>query len=178
MNDEKQEMKEAFNFVTGDMDNKSKDISRFIWQANEQEFTICRFFIGWSIASIGAITVFYLQNSSTKPLLLPYLIPLIVSLVFLSLSVAFGVSHHFSFHNQLINKAQELDNDRKNILKNIIEKNMKGIIAIRDNSLETYANKSTIEIGKRWLLYLQFMAFLIGILSFVLCVIFCGYLGV
>lgn len=107
MNQENFKEYDDFQFVSNDMDNKAKDLSRFTQEANEQEFTICRFLIGWSAAAIGAITAFYLQTNNL------YLNPLKFTLIPLALSTCFGVLHHLSFH--LSKNAVSISQIHKNV---------------------------------------------------------------
>ncbi len=101
---------EIKKFITDDLDAKARDIGRFTQEANEQEGKVCRFFIGWAVASIGALTMLYLKNSivTEANVNCPLWLYLRVSLLFLSASVLFGILDHFWFFRGLLNKSKEL----------------------------------------------------------------------
>ena len=117
-------IEEHAKIVSEDMNNQAKDISRFVQMANDQEFTICRFFISWGIGSIAVVAGFYIHNFNINSPIISYLSWLKFSLIPLGLSIAAGVFHHLLFHDRLISKAKELDENNRNNIADIMEKGL------------------------------------------------------
>ena len=158
-------MEEIKKFIADDLTNKAKDINRFTQQANEQEFIVCRFFIGWSVASIGALVMFYLQNINIEsPKTIILLLSLREAFLPLTVSIFLGILQHLSFGNNLLKKSVELDQKIRDRVKKIIEKGDAAILEIKEALIKEYTDESIVLIGFKGFLYSQIASFLFGIL--------------
>lgn len=171
----KMSIDEIKKFITDDLNNKAKDIERFTQEANEQEVTVCRFFIGWAVASIGALTMLYLGNPIVSEANVNYSLWLYLreSLLPLSASVFLGILDHFLFFHRLLNKSQELDKTIRQRIVKIVEKSNSEdeLKSIKDEILKEYKEQPAIIIGFKGFLYAQIAAFLFAVLV-VACAVF------
>ncbi len=158
---------EIKKFITDDLDAKARDIGRFTQEANEQEVKVCRFFIGWAVASIGALTMLYLKNSIVTEANVNYLlwVRLREGLFPLVASVFLGILDHLLFCHRLLNKSKELDRTIRGRIVRIIEKGnleteLKGI---KDEILKEYKEQPAIIIGFKGFLYAQIAAFFFAV---------------
>ncbi|MDO8675907.1 MAG: hypothetical protein Q7K71_07340 [Candidatus Omnitrophota bacterium] len=166
-------MEEIKKFIEDDLTNKAKDINSFTQQANEQEFIVCRFLIGWSVASIGALIMFYLQNINIES---PKTIMLLLSLreAFLPLvvSIFLGILQHLSFGSNLLKRSAELDKKSRKKVKKIMEEGDAAIPKIAKDLITEYTEESILTIGFKGFLYSQMASFLFGIFMVGYSVIF------
>ncbi len=158
-------MEEIKKFIADDLTNKAKDINRFTQQANEQEFIVCRFFIGWGVASIGALVMFCLQNINIgSPRTIAFLLSLRKACVPLVISIFFGILQHLSFSHNLLKKSAGLDKKISDRVKKILEKGDAAILEIKKDLIKEYTEESILTIGFKGFLYLQMVSFWLGIL--------------
>ena len=158
------EIKKHAEVVSVHMNNQAKDISRFIQQANEQEFIICRFFISWGIGTVAAVAGIYLYNFNINSPIIPYLSFLRWALFPLVISIATGTCYHLHFHDKLLKKADELDESNRNYMKRTIEKGPEEIINISKEIIQQYSEKPSISFGSKKWLYWQMGLFGLGII--------------
>ncbi len=153
-------------FVIERMNNRQTDIHRFTQQANEQEFIICRFLVGWSIAVVAGIISYYLSMISTGKYVKDFLACFGIALVLLVLSIVSGLGHHFYFWNLL-----------KTTAKNLDEKNRKDAVLLYNNANGNSATilfrqmcqedikEGSIKRGSCSLLYWQCGLFVVAMIS-------------
>ena len=160
------DIKEIKRFITDDLGCKAKDIERFAQEANKQEFKVCRFFIGWAVASIGALVGLYLKNFAVAMPSNNYLSYLREAFPSLAISVFFGILHHLLFHHKLLKESKGIDKTIRDRVVRIIEKgNSEDEIGeIKDEIIDEYKNKSAILIGFKGFLYAQMGSFLFAVL--------------
>ena len=158
-------MEELKKFIEDDLTNKAKDINRFTQQANEQEFIVCRFLIGWSVASIGALVMFYLQNINIEsPKTIALLLCLREAFPPLTVSIVLGILEHLSFGNNLLTKSVELDQKNRDRVKKFINEGDAAIPKIKDALIKEYTDEPIVLIGFKGFLYSQIASFLFGII--------------
>ncbi len=158
-------MEEIKNFISTDLNNKANDINRFVQEANEQEFKICRFFIGWGIASIGTLAMFYLQNINIQsPKTIMFLLFLREAFLPLAVSISLGVIYHLFFSQTLLETAKKLDRNIRNRVATIIDQGSDSVPEIQKSLIKEYTEESIILIGFKGFLYSQIVSFLFGIL--------------
>lgn len=157
-------MEEIKKFIEDDLTNKTKDINRFTQLANEQEFIVCRFIIGWSVASIGALVMFYLQNINIEsPKTIVLLLSLREAFLPLAVSIFWGILQHLSFSNFLLKKSADLDEKISDSLKKFKENGDVAILKMKENLIKEYTEESVLLIGFKGFLYSQMASFLFGI---------------
>ena len=157
-------IKKHAEVVLEHMNNQAKDVSKFVQQANEQEFIICRLFISWGIGTVAAVAGIYLYNFNVNSPIIPYLSILRLALFPLVISIAMGSCHHLSFCNKLLKKADELDKNNRTYLKRIIEEGPDGIIKISEEIKQQYSKEPSISFGNKKWLYCQTALFGLGII--------------
>lgn len=160
------DVEEIKRFITDDLGCKAKDIERFIQEANKQEFEVCRFFIGWAVASISALAVPYLKNFTVATPSGNYLLYLREGFPPLATSISLGILHHLSFHHKLLKESKGIDKTIRDRVTRIIEKGNSEdeIKRIKDEIIDEYKNKPAILIGFKGFLYAQMGSFLFAVL--------------
>ena len=157
-------LEDTEKFITDDLNNKAGDIARFIQEANKQEFKVCRFFIGWGTASLGALSTLYLKNFDIASPNTTQLLYLREALLPLTTSIFLGILHHLFFLNKLLKKANQFDGKIRNRVKRIIDKERFVVENIRKELINEYTNEPAIVIGFKGFLYAQIFSFFLAIL--------------
>lgn len=146
------------------LNDRQAAIERFGRDANEQEFAICRFLIGWSVAGIAGIAGHFLLviGAGRSTWGLPYAKGFMMALASLGLSLVFGLWHHFHFVRMLEADAKELDAGNRRFLSMLHEKGKAAIPTIALQLREEYSKEPSIKTVGRIRLYVQAVLFLAG----------------